>query len=310
MDKVFFIGIIIGVITRLIMLNLDQKQYPTQPNVLISQLVLAFVASSLGALLVPALIERSYTSITFLSLAGEQFRQVRENRRDTLTELEEKQLVKRGNAFIEEIAKTYEVRNYMCIITSFATVGFYYLITSEFNVSQNIGLIISTLVGIALAFILKRILRRDSIGDIADVKIVDISFENESILKVGGLSGITNVGLKKDRDRFLKYGVGIEIIPKDKSYVNASIIQDPGQRQTIVYNLYSRLGLYRQKNEPVFTPLPRRNPQNESLVIAYLPIEKNEQEVINVIKSCPIISSAKGKNISLKNYLIGRKEGI
>ena len=64
------------------MLNLEQKQYPTQPNVLISQLVLAFVASCLGALLVPALIERSYTSITFLSLAAEQFRQVRENRRD------------------------------------------------------------------------------------------------------------------------------------------------------------------------------------------------------------------------------------
>ncbi|WKK92072.1 YIEGIA domain-containing protein [Clostridioides difficile] len=47
------------------MLNLDQKQYPTQPNVLLSQLILAFVASSLGALLVPALINRSYTSITF-----------------------------------------------------------------------------------------------------------------------------------------------------------------------------------------------------------------------------------------------------
>ena len=202
MDKVFFIGIIIGLITRLIMLNLEQKQYPTQPNVLISQLVLAFVASCLGALLVPALIERSYTSITFLSLAAEQFRQVRENRRDTLTELEAKQLVKRGNAFIEEIAKTYEVRNYMCIISSFFTVGFYYLITSEFKVGSNIGLIISTIFGIILAFILKKLLKRDSIGDIADVKIVDVTFENDSILKVGSLSGITNIGLKSERERF------------------------------------------------------------------------------------------------------------
>lgn len=310
MDKIFFIGIIIGLITRIIMLNLDQKQYPTQPNILISQLVLAFVASALGALLVPALIERSYTSITFLSLAGEQFRQVRENRRDTLTEIEEKELVKRGNAFIEEIAKTYEVRNYMCIISSFFTVGTYYLVTSEFNMNQNISLWVSTGAGILLAFILKRIIRRDCIGDIADVKIVGISFVNESILKVGDLSGITNVGLKKDRDRILKHGVGIEIIPKNKSYINASIIQDPGQRQAIVYNLYSRLGLYRQKNEPVFTPLPRRNPKNESIVIAYLPIEKNEQAVIQVVKSSPIVSSARGKNIALKNYIIGRKEGM
>ena len=126
MDKVFFIGIVVGLISRLIMLNLDQKQYPTQPNVLLSQLVLAFVASSLGALLVPALIERSYTSITFLSLAAEQFRQVRENRRNTFQNLEDSQLVKRGNAFIEEIARTYEVRNYMCIVTSFLTSRLYY----------------------------------------------------------------------------------------------------------------------------------------------------------------------------------------
>lgn len=308
MDKVFFIGIIIGIMTRLIMLNLDQKQYPTQPNVLISQLVLAFVASSLGALLVPALIERSYTSITFLSLAAEQFRQVRENRRDTLTELEKKQLVKRGNAYIEEIAKTYEVRNYMCVISSFFTVGFYYLIISEFKINENIGLIVSTTFGIIFAFILKKLIKRDTIGDIADVKLVDVTFENDSILKVGSLSGITNVGLKSEREKFLKHAIGIEIIPKNKNYINASIIQDPGQRQTIAYNLYSRLGLYRQKNEPVFTPIPRRNPKNESLVIAYLPIEKNKESIIRVVKSTPIVSSAKGKNLALKNYIIGNKE--
>lgn len=309
MDKVFFIGIIIGIMTRLIMLNLDQNQYPTQPNVLISQLVLAFVASSLGALLVPALIERSYTSITFLSLAAEQFRQVRENRRDTLTELESKQLVKRGNAYIEEIAKTYEVRNYMCVISAFFTVGFYYLIISELKISENIGLIVSTAFGIIFALILKKLIKRDTIGDIADVKFVDVTFENDSILKVGSLSGITNVGLKSEREKFLKHAIGIEIIPKNKNYINASIIQDPGQRQTIAYNLYSKLGLYRQKNEPVFTPLPRRNPKNESLVIAYLPIEKNKESIIQVVKSTPIVSSAKGKNLALKNYIIGNKEG-
>ena len=119
MDKIFFVGIIIGILSRLIMLHLDQKQYPTATKYFVSQLVLAFVASSLGALLVPALIERSYTSITFLSLAAEQFRQVRDNRRDTLQNLEDVQLIQRGNAFIEEIARTYEVRNYMCIVTSF-----------------------------------------------------------------------------------------------------------------------------------------------------------------------------------------------
>ena len=189
MDKVFFIGIVVGLISRLIMLNLDQKQYPTQPNVLVSQMVLAFVASSLGALLVPALIERSYTSITFISLAAEQFRQVRENRRNTLQNLEDSQLVKRGNSFIEEIARTYEVRNYMCIVTSFLTVGMYYLIVSEFKLNNNISIVISTLSGLILAFILRKTLKRKSIGDIANVSVVEIAFVDDVIMKVGDLSG-------------------------------------------------------------------------------------------------------------------------
>jgi len=307
MDKAFFLGIIIGLISRLIMINLDQKQYPTHPNILTSQLVLAFVASSLGALLVPALINRSYTSITFLSLAAEQFRQVRQNRRDTLLNLEENQLVKRGNSFIEEIAKTYEVRNYMCIITSFITVGSYYILTSEFNVGNTISTVASVIIGLALAFILRKVSSRKSIGDIADVSIVKIQFVDEVVMQVGDLKGITNVGLEKDRERFLTKGIGIEIKPKDNSYSNASIIYNLGQRQAIAYNLYSRLGIYRDNNEPAFVPIPRRNPQNESIMMAFIPMEKDEEKIIEAVKSCPILESAKGKYISLNNYKIGKK---
>ena len=144
-------------------------------------------------------------------------------------------------------------------------------------------------------------------NDIADIKEAKLYFDGP-IMKVNDVV-ITNIGLKSERERFLTRAIGIEIIPKDKNYINASIIQDPGQRQTIAYNLYSRLGLYRQKNEPAFTPIPRRNPENESIVIAYLPMEKNEEAIIEAVKSTPIVSSARGKNIALKNYVIGRKEG-
>ena len=64
------------------------------------------------------------------------------------------------------------------------------------------------------SFILKKLLKRDSIGDIADVKIVDVTFENDSILKVGSLSGITNIGLKQTREKFLKGGIALEVVPK------------------------------------------------------------------------------------------------
>lgn len=310
MDKAFFIAVVIGILSRIIMINLDQRQYPTQPNILLSQLVLAFVASSLGALLIPALIERSYTSITFLSLAAEQFRQVRENRRNTLQNLEEQQLVKRGNAFIEEIARTYEVRNYMCIVTSFFTIGLYYILLTEINIGSNIALIISSISGLVLALILRKLLSRGEISDIADVIEVEISFVNESIMQIGELKGITNIGLESDRKRFLEKGIGIEIIPKDNSYKNAGILHDPGQRQAIAYNLYSRLGILREGNEPAFVPLPRRNPNKESLVLAFIPIEKDVQKVIEAVKSAPIVSSAKGKYISLNNYKINKKGSV
>ena len=310
MDKAFFIGIIIGMLSRFIMLHLEQKQYPTEPNILLSQLVLAFVASSLGALLVPALIERSYTSITFLSLAAQQFRQVRDNRRDTLQNLEDVQLIQRGNAFIEEIARTYEVRNYTCIVTSFMTVGIYYVITSEFKLGEIPSIIISSICGVVLAFMLKKALTRQSIGDIADVVPAEISFVNESIMQIGELKGITNVGLEEDRQKYLTKGLGIEIIPKDKSYFNIGTIYDPGQRQAIIYNIYSRIGISREDTEPAFYPLPRINLKNGSLMIAVVPVDRDINKLIDAVKSCPILSSAKGKNVSLKNYKIDEKGSV
>ena len=310
MDKIFFIGIMIGIISRLIMLNLDDKQYPTQPNILTSQIVLAFVASSLGALLIPALVNRSYTSITFLSLAAEQFRQVRSNRRDTLQDLESTQLVPRGNSFIEEIARTYEVRNYTCIVTSFLTVGIYYIISSEFKLGDTTSIIISSICGLALAFILKKLLTRQSIGDIADVVPAKISFVDECIMQIGELKGITNIGLEVDREKYLSQGLGIEIIPKDKSYANVGTIYDPGQRQAIIYNIYSRIGILREEDEPAFYPLPRMNLNNGSLMIAVVPVDKDINKLIDAVKSCPILSSAKGKNVSLKNYKIDKKGSV
>ncbi|MEG0050829.1 MAG: YIEGIA domain-containing protein [Terrisporobacter sp.] len=308
MDKIFFIGVTIGVLSRVIMLNLDERQYPTQPNVLISQIVLSFVASSLGALLIPALLARSYSSITFLSLAAEQFRQVRNNRRDTLQRLESSQLVSRGPSFIEEIARTFEIRNYMCIVTSFLTVAIYYTLSIEFKIGDPMDLIISSISGLMIAYLLRRSISRDSLGSIAEVNIVDVSFVDKTILKVGDFQGLTNVALKEDRDKYLKHAIGIQIRPKNNSYKNASIISYIGQRQVICYNLYSRLGILKQFTEPSFTPLPRKNPKNQCLYLAFFPMEKDEKKVIEAIKSCPILSSARGKNIALSNMIIAGKE--
>ena len=111
----------------------------------------------------------------------------------------------------------------MCIVTSFLTVALYHALNSEFKVKDPTALIVSSLFGLILAYILRRSISRQCIGDIAEISIVDVSFVDTSILKVGDFQGLTNVALKEDREKYLKYAVGIKIMPRDNSYKNASI---------------------------------------------------------------------------------------
>lgn len=302
MKGIFLIGIAIGIISRIITLKNDRKQYPTQPNMLVSQIVLAVIGSALGAMLVPALIKKSYTSITFLSLAASQFRQVRHSKRNVLNDMEDSLLVKRGGGFIEEIALTYEVRSYTCILTALTTSSVYHLAKTELYLNESGSIFLGSVAGIALALIFKKLFVRESIGAIAEVVPAKISFDGP-LLKVNDVV-ISNIGLESSRQRYLDYGLAVEIIPKDGSYTNSGIILNPGQRQTIANIAYSRLGIMRTPDEPDFIPLLRRNPKNESLLMPYIPIEKDINKLIAAVKSTPIIESSRGKNWALKRFTI------
>jgi uncharacterized protein len=302
MKSIFLIGISIGILSRLITLKTDRKQYPTEPNMLVSQIVLAIIGSSLGAMLVPALIQKSYTSITFLSLAASQFRQVRHTKRKSLIDMENSLLVKRGEGYIEEIALTYEVRSYTCILTALTTSAVYHLAETELHLGETQSVILGTFAGIVLAFIFKKLFVRESIGSIAEVVPAKISFDGP-LLKVNDVV-ISNIGLESSRQRYLEYGLAVEIIPKNGSYVSSGIMLNPGQRQTLANIAYSRLGIMRTPDEPDFIPLLRRNPKNESLLMPYIPIEKDINRLIAAVKSTPIIENARGKNWALKRYTI------
>ncbi len=302
MRNIFLIGLVIGIASRLITLNIDRKQYPTQPNMLVSQIVLSIVGSALGAMLVPALIQKSYTSVTFLSLAASQFRQVRHSKRSSLIDMEDALLVKRGEGYIEEIALTYEVRSYTCILTALTTSGVYHLCKMELYFKEMPSIILGSVAGIALALIFKKLFVRESIGSIAEVVPAKISFDGP-LLKVNDVV-ISNIGLDSSKQRYLEHGLAVEIIPKKGNYISSGIILNPGQRQTIANIAYSRLGIMRTPDEPDFIPLLRRNPKNESLVMPYIPIEKDINKLIEAVKSTPIIESARGQNWALKSHTI------
>src|ERR1700688_3740409 len=90
------IGVIFGVLARILMLRTDYRQYPTYPHGRIIHLSLGAIAAALGAVAVPSLLNKEYTAVTFLALAAQQFRDVRRMERETLTKLDELELVSRG----------------------------------------------------------------------------------------------------------------------------------------------------------------------------------------------------------------------
>lgn len=89
-------GTAFGMAARIFMLRSDYRQYPAYPHGKIIHLALGLIAGALGSVAVPALYNKDYTAITFLSLAAQQFREVRNMERNTLTAIDHLELVPRG----------------------------------------------------------------------------------------------------------------------------------------------------------------------------------------------------------------------
>ena len=93
-------GTAFGMAARIAMLRSDYRQYPAYPHGKIIHLALGLIAGALGAVAVPALFNKDYTAITFMSLAAQQFREVRNMERNTLTAIDELERSGKGTALI------------------------------------------------------------------------------------------------------------------------------------------------------------------------------------------------------------------
>ncbi|OPJ56872.1 YIEGIA family protein [Alkalithermobacter paradoxus] len=297
-DYVYLIGVafLVGISSRMYMMRLDHRQYPTYPQGFISHITLGVIAAALGAVAVPALAEREFSAVTFLALAAQQFRDVRNMERQSLDNIESTEIVPRGTAYIEDIAKAFEARNYMAILSAISTGGSFYLLDTVLNISLYISLIVSILVGACVALGLKSILTRQKIGEIADVIPAKLEFDGP-FMKVNDIV-IMNIGLESSRQRYINEGIAVEIIPKEDSAIGT--LSNLGQRQVIAHNASIQLGIKKDVDEPDFTPMLRRNPKNESLVMTLVPIKKDASLLVEIIKNVPVIESAKGKSYYLK----------
>lgn len=272
-------GILMGSIARFILLKIDYRHYPSYPQGYLVHLALGFIAASLGGVAVPALMEKEYTAVTFLALAAQQFREIRNMERESLSKLEETELVPRGTAYIEDIAKVFESRNYLAIFVALgSSLAVYYINIFSGIISGSIFILLFHIVS-----------RRKTLNSISVVREGKINFKG-ALLYVDDIL-IMNVGLKESRKIILEKGLGVIIEPRDDNA--RATLANMGQRQAIAHDVSSLLGIRKDFGEPEFTPLLRRNHYTGEIGMFIIPSEPDIECLIEAVKRVPVIESSK-----------------
>lgn len=271
-------GIAIGTMSRLLMLRTDYRQYPTYLHGKIIHIALGFIAAGLGTVAGPAIMEEEFTAITFLTLAASQFREVRNMERNTLTELDGYELVSRGKTYIEGIAIAFESRNYLVIFTSLVSTLAYLI----FNIWAGI------IVAILAMLISKKLMAGGKLKDIVEIEYAEPRFDGAG-LYLDNIY-IMNIGLPERQKEVLRYGMGFILKPKN---MNArSTIANLGQRQAVLYDLSTALGVYRDSGTPALVPLAKRDLDDGRVGVFVLPQERDIERAITVIGDVPTLENA------------------
>ncbi len=279
-----------GFLNRIILLRRDYRQYPTYPHGQLTHLALGFIAASLGAVAVVAIAKPDYVAVTFLVLAAQEFREIRNMERESLGKLEENKLISRGTDYIEGIARVFEARNYLVIFTSLVTGAVVQIFSWPYAFIAA-----PLMIMVSLQFMSGKV-----IGDIAEIQEAKISFSG-TMLKIEDVV-VSNVGLPEVREKILREGMGVLIKPKDD---DARITLDsPGQRQAIIHDAVAILGTKVDVNEPEYMPMARKQIDQGYIAVYIIANEPDIEFLIEVIKRVPVIESSKGT--ALKAYY-GRK---
>ncbi|RXT14043.1 YIEGIA family protein [Ammoniphilus sp. CFH 90114] len=279
-------GVVVGVISRLLMLRTDYRSYPTYPHGHVIHIALGVIAAGLGSVAVPAFIEEDFTAVTFLGLAASQFRDVRNMERNTLQQLDNMELVPRGTAYIEGIAMVFEGRNYLVMLSSIVTTA------STVFFGWQWGVII----GLVSLFVDKTFMSGKNVADIAKVKQGTVRMEGQH-LYVDDIY-IMNVGLEDTREKIKKNGVGMILTPKNEN--GMVTLGNLGQRQAILHDVATVLGVFRDAGEPSLVPLIKRSLEDGRLGIFLLPQMKNVEKIKGTIERVPVLESVYRKPLEAK----------
>lgn len=272
------LGIIAGTIARLLMLRTDFRQYPTYPHGQIIHIALGFIAAFIGSAAVPAVLSQDWSAVTFLGLAAQQFRDVRNMERNTLQNIDQMELVPRGAAYIEGTARVFEGRNYLVMFTA--------------SVTTLVATLASLWWGVLAAgvmFVIDRWkMSGKSISHIAHIHAAAVTVTGADVV-VDDIY-IMNVGLKENQEIIKKRALGVILVPKDANGIVT--LANLGQRQAILHDVSNILGVYRDSGEPAFVPIAKRDMENGRIALFLLPQEIDMEKVKMVIAKVPILESA------------------
>ncbi|MDI3518710.1 MULTISPECIES: YIEGIA family protein [Caldanaerobacter] len=278
--KIVLMGIVMGSLARFVYLRVDYRQYPTYPQGYMTHLTLGVISAALGAFSVPALIEKQYTAVTFLALAAQQFKGVREIERTSLEKMESTELVPRGAAYIENIAKIFEARNYIAMAVAAVT-------------SLSVYLAKSALVGLAVGgisiYLSRYVMKTAYIRDIADVIPAKIVFKGP-LLSVENVI-LADIGLKEGREIIEKYGVAAIIRPK--SLDSLISINNLGIRQAILHETANQLGLRMNIDTPELAPMTINNSENGDVIVVMVVMKPDVDAFVEIIKNIPAIETVR-----------------
>lgn len=287
------VGTVAGTLARLQSLKIDYRQYPSYPQGYTIHMSLAVIAAFLGSVAAPALAAKDFAAASFLALAATQFREVRNIERETLLNLEESELVPRGAAYIEGIARVFEARNYLTMLTGLAASGSG--VIAGALTGSHWGTVVTGIVGGAVAwYVIHRGVRGKSVGDLVDLRIEPIQFDGP-MLTVAGV-GVTNIADDEAVERYRADGIGVLMIPKNPAA--KATMANAGQRQAIAHDASTLVGLVKEIDEPHLTPLVRRDGRTGNVVLAILPAERSPDALLEAIRRVPVLEAAVRKPIS------------
>jgi uncharacterized membrane protein YeaQ/YmgE (transglycosylase-associated protein family) len=284
------IATLVGFLARLYMLRRDYRQYPSYPQGWAIHLFLGFIGGAIGAIIVPAILEGDFSAVSFLLLAASQFREVRNVERETLSSMEATEMVKRGTAYIEGIARVFEARNYLAIWVALSAA-----VASE--LLADIGwwrMAAGVLVGAVLAAVLVRLMQGDLIGDIASVELSEIKFEGALVVIEGTV--MMNVGLPESRRVYEERALAASVRPKGPNA--KATLANLGQMQAIAHDVSSMIGVYMDVGEQEFIPMVRRDPATGSLRVLMVPSERDENAFLAAIRRVPVLEGAVRKPLT------------